>query len=343
MNNKKIDDSVQVVHGAGGTAMEELLQDHVLSIFTNKRAGAVSLDDLDDGGSIEVEGIGSWIVTTDSHVVKPLFFPGGDIGSLAVCGTVNDLAVMGSSPMALTSSLIIEEGFSMSQLDSILESMDRALREADVPVIAGDTKVMGSGELDGVVINTAGIGRTSTPVRDRTMEPGDRVIISGSVGDHGMALMQCREGLSFESDLVSDVAPLNSMLNEAMEDGGIKAMKDPTRGGIAAALNEMAAKSGCGILIYEEQIPIKPAVRGISDLLGISPYEIANEGKAIIVVEKSHTEQIMEILTSHAQGKDAAIVGIVRRERSGQVVMETEVGGKRFLEPPLGDPVPRIC
>ncbi|MFP4631194.1 MAG: hydrogenase expression/formation protein HypE [Candidatus Acetothermia bacterium] len=341
--SKKEEGTVQITHGAGGRKMGELLGKHVLSSLTNKSAGEIGLDQLDDGATVDNGEGGTLVLTTDSHVVNPLFFPGGDIGRLAVCGTVNDLAVMGAEPIALTSSLIIEEGFPFSKLDGVMESMEESSKEARVPIITGDTKVMGKGDLDGLAINTAGLGVVDRPVSDAGMEPGDRVIISGTVGDHGMALMQYREGLSFETKLESDIAPLNEMLGEATRAGEVTAMKDPTRGGLAAALNEMADKSGYGLTIKEKAVPIREAVTGIANLLGISPYEVANEGKAIIVVKEEDAENVLGALKSHPLGEEAALVGKVTRENPGKVIMKTQVGGRRFLEAPMGDPVPRIC
>ncbi|MFP4202135.1 MAG: hydrogenase expression/formation protein HypE [Candidatus Acetothermia bacterium] len=341
--SKKEEGTVQITHGAGGRKMGELLGKHVLSSLTNKSAGEIGLDQLDDGATVDNGEGRTLVLTTDSHVVNPLFFPGGDIGRLAVCGTVNDLAVMGAEPIALTSSLIIEEGFPFSKLDGVMESMEESSKEARVPIITGDTKVMGKGDLDGLAINTAGLGVVDRPVSDAGMEPGDRVIISGTVGDHGMALMQYREGLSFETKLESDIAPLNEMLGEATRAGEVTAMKDPTRGGLAAALNEMADKSGYGLTIKEKAVPIREAVTGIANLLGISPYEVANEGKAIIVVKEEDAENVLGALKSHPLGEEAALVGKVTRENPGKVIMKTQVGGRRFLEAPMGDPVPRIC
>ncbi|MFW6111775.1 MAG: hydrogenase expression/formation protein HypE [Candidatus Bipolaricaulota bacterium] len=341
--NNDAEDTIQLTHGAGGQVMDRLIGEHVLTTFTNKQAGEIGLDQLDDGATIDLESGGTLVLTTDSHIVKPLFFPGGDIGRLAVCGTVNDLAVMGAKPVALTSSLIIEEGFSTSKLDRVLNSMEKSSKEANVPIITGDTKVMARGDIDGLAINTAGLGMVEKPISDAGMEPGDKLVITGSIGDHGMALMQYREGLTFRTKLHSDMAPLNGLLELAQESGEVTAMKDPTRGGLAAALNEMANKSGYGITIDEESVPIREAVSGVAELIGISPYEVANEGKAIITVKKESATNLVNALRANPLGKNAAIIGEVNENRPGKVVMRTEVGGRRFLEAPLGDPVPRIC
>ncbi|MFB6290359.1 MAG: hydrogenase expression/formation protein HypE [Candidatus Bipolaricaulia bacterium] len=335
--------TVQLTHGAGGRAMGELLKNHVINNFTDKSAGNIGLDQLDDGATIDLPAEGTLVLTTDSHVVNPLFFPGGDIGQLAVCGTVNDLAVMGADPVALTCSLIIEEGFSISELDRVMSSMDESARESDVPIITGDTKVLEKGDMDGMTINTAGIGLAKEPISDAGMNPGDKVIITGNIGDHGMALMQYREGLSFRTKLKSDITSLTGLLGTARDSGDITAMKDPTRGGIAAALNEMAQKSGLGITIDEESVPVRDAVSGIAELIGISPYEVANEGKALITATAETASEVLESLKKHPLGGNARIIGEVNRDWSGKVIMETEVGGRRFLEAPLGDPIPRIC
>jgi len=341
--NDSAEETVQVTHGAGGRKMDELLGDHVLNALSSKSAGSIGLDQLDDGATVDGAGEGTLVLTTDSHIVDPLFFPGGDIGRLAVCGTVNDLAVMGAKPLALTSSLIVEEGFSLAELDRVMAAMEEASKEAGVPIITGDTKVMGKGDIDGLAINTAGLGTVDEPVSDAGMNPGDKVILTGTVGDHGMALMQYREGLSFKTRLESDMAPLNGLLREARKAGEVTAMKDPTRGGLAAALNEMTEKSGHGVTIDEAAIPIREAVSGVADLIGISPYEVANEGKAILVVDPESSAAVLDRLREHPLGREAGLIGEVTDERPGKVVMETEVGGKRFLEAPVGDPVPRIC
>ncbi|MFB6214637.1 MAG: hydrogenase expression/formation protein HypE, partial [Candidatus Bipolaricaulia bacterium] len=297
----------------------------------------------DDGATIDLSGEGKLVLTTDSHVVNPLFFPGGDIGKLAVCGTINDLAVMGADPVALTSSLIVEEGFPIQKLRRVMASMEDSSAESGVPIITGDTKVLEKGDMDGLAINTAGIGLAERPISDAGMNRGDKVILTGTIGDHGMALMQYREGLSFRTELKSDIAPLNDLLKRAGESGDITAMKDPTRGGIAAALNEMAQKSDLGVTIKEELVPVREAVSGIAELIGISPYEVANEGKALITATEETAREVVEGLRSHRLGRDARIIGEVNQERPGKVIVETEIGGRRFLEAPLGDPVPRIC
>lgn len=341
-----IDQEVKIgpLHGAGGEMMGQLLDRLILPRFAGGRAHRIGLAELDDGATVSVPpGAGEVVLTTDSHVVKPIFFPGGDIGLLAAAGTLNDLAVMGAQPIALTLAAIIEEGFLFSDLERILDSFAATLDRVGATVVCGDTKVMPSGELDGIVLNTTGIGTAQHAVSDADLRPGDRVLTTGTIGDHGMALMAAREEFHLTTTLESDVAAVWPMLAPALAAGGIHAMKDPTRGGLAAALNEMARKSNTCIAIAEKDIPIKEAVYGLSELLGISPLEVANEGKAFLVVAPDRAEEILEILRNHPLGVDAADIGEVGTEYPGRVVIETEVGGRRFLDMPLGDPVPRIC
>lgn len=336
------EDRVSALHGAGGEMMGRFLAERVLPMFRLRSAGPIGLDELDDGAVVELPP-GQVVVTTDSHVVKPFFFPGGDIGRLAVCGTVNDLAVMGARPVALTLGLILEEGFPLSDLERVLASAAAVLAELGVPLVAGDTKVMGRGELDGIVINTTGIGVAERAVSDAGLSVGDAILVTGTVGDHGMALLAAREGFHLATDLESDVAPLWPLLAPALAPRGITAMKDPTRGGLAAALNEMARKGRVGIEIHEEEIPLRPEVQALSDLLGISPLEVACEGRAVIGVAADQADDILTILRRHPLGHDARVIGRVIAEYPGRVILATRVGGRRFLDMPLGDPVPRIC
>lgn len=329
---------VNLMHGAGGEVMGELLR--TLTAFSHNNAGGVGLESLDDGAVIPING-SNIVLTTDSHVVRPLFFPGGDIGRLSVCGTVNDLAVMGARPIALTSAMIIEEGFSVDDLASIVASMDQALGEAGASIVTGDTKVVERGSLDGIIINTAGIGIADRPVRDSTLQEGDLIISSGTLGDHGISILSYREGFEFGETLRSDVAPVWPIVERALAVGDIHAMKDPTRGGFAAAINEMARKSGVGILLDEEKVPIRRSIRSAADILGIDPLQVANEGKVVMGVAADDAEAILSAIRSHPTGADAAIIGEV--VSGSRVVMQTSIGGERFIEPPLGDPVPRVC
>jgi hydrogenase expression/formation protein HypE len=286
---------------------------------------------------------GELVMTTDSHVVKPIFFPGGDIGTLAAAGTLNDLAVMGARPLALSLAVIIEEDFSIQDIDRIVRSFAATLATTDAALVCGDTKVMGRGEIDGIVMNTTGIGIADPAISDASAQPGDMILVTGTVGDHGMALLAAREEFRLETQLTSDVASIWPMIRTVLPIGGIHAMKDPTRGGLAAALNEMARKSGTTMEIRQSDIPIRDAVQGLSALLGISPLEVANEGKAVLVVDPQSADEVLETLRRHPLGRDAAIIGDVGTEYPGRVVVTTQVGGRRFLDMPLGDPVPRIC
>ncbi len=340
----KQDERITLLHGAGGQLMGELLA-RLLKKFTRTSVeSGIGLAELDDGAVIPLAGK-NLVFTTDSHVVQPIFFPGGDIGRLAVAGTVNDLAVMGAQPLALSCGLVIPEGFPIAELERVLESMDRALEEAGAALITGDTKVLGHGELEGLIINTAGIGLAERVVTDAGLRLGDKLLVTGTIGDHGMALLAHREGLGFETTLESDVAPINHLIARALEVGGtgITAMKDPTRGGLASCLNELARKAKVGITVYESKIPMREEVCGLGELLGINPLEVANEGKAVIGVAPEKAEAVLEALRSHPLGRNAAIIGEATLDFPGKVILVTEVGGKRFLEDPIGDPVPRIC
>ncbi len=335
---------VTMAHGAGGELMDSLLEDLVLKKFKKEKVGAVRLEDLDDGASLSV-GDFEVIVSTDGHTVNPVFFPGGDIGRLAACGTMNDISVMGTKPVALTNSIILEEGFLISDLEKIFVSMNEACVEVGTSLIAGDTKVMETGALDKIVITTTGLGITKKEdiVRDSGLKAGDKIIISGSVGDHGISLMSFREGFGFETTLKSDVAPVWEMVENALGVGEVHAMKDPTRGGFAAALNEFVRKSGVGILVREEDIPLKDGVISASELLGIDPFIVANEGKVVFGVRAEDAEDVLKAVRSTSLGKEARICGDVIEEYEKKVILETSIGGKKIMEMPVGDPVPRVC
>jgi hydrogenase expression/formation protein HypE len=329
---------VNMMHGAGGEVMGELLQ--TLTKFRHNNAGGIGLEAMDDGAVIPFHGE-NLVFTTDSHVVRPIFFPGGDIGRIAVCGTINDLAMMGGKPIALSCGMIIEEGFEIDDLARIVSSMDEALGEAGANLVTGDTKVMERGALDGIAINTAGIGIAKTTIRDNGLVPGDVIIVSGTLGDHGLAIMAYREGFDLGEQIKSDVSPLWGMVEKVLDAGVVHAMKDPTRGGFASAINEMARKSGVCVRVQEEKIPIRKNVRSAAGMLGIDPLEVANEGKVVMGVPASSVDAVLDALHSHTYGKDAAVVGTVIK--GAHVIMETAIGGERFIEPPMGDPVPRVC
>ena len=339
-----LDDRVTLKQGAGGRAMRALIEDVFLE-------GAPRLSDKDVGPLAMDDGAALWIgdrwvvVTTDSHVVHPIFFPGGDIGKLSISGTVNDLAMMGATEvLALTCGAIIEEGFPRTDLDRIRASMAETCRESGAPIVTGDTKVMGRGEIDGIVLNTTGVAVTTRIVRDCGLRPGDRIVVTGAIGDHGLAIMAARHQLGLEGDLFSDVAPINGLIRAALDacGAGIVALKDPTRGGLSSALHEMAGKSRVGILLEETKVPVHDAVRAAGDLLGIDPLNVANEGKAVIGVAPEAAGALLEALRAHPLGREAAIVGTCLAERPGSIILDTGFG-RRLLAEPEGEPLPRIC
>jgi len=337
-------DVVKLSHGAGGSTEDTLINELFLKIFENRQArDGIALDALDDGASIRI-GEYEVILTMDGHTVDPIFFPGGDLGRLAICGAVNDTAVMGAEPVAILDSIIVEEGFPMDDLKKIVGSMNSAAREAGVAIIPGDFKVMPKGSLDGMVLSTTGVGiLKGKRVLDSQARPGDKVIVSGTVGDHGISLMSKREGLSFETELVSDCAPINETVKAAMEAGEVLCMKDCTRGGLAMALNEIASKSDVSIWIESGKVPILPSVRAASDMLGLDPLEVTCEGVAVMVVEPEKVDEILEAMRETKYGKDAEIIGEVREDRKGMVLLRTVVGGTRILRKPMGEPIPRVC
>ncbi|HEY7368455.1 MAG TPA: hydrogenase expression/formation protein HypE [Thermoanaerobaculia bacterium] len=299
---------------------------------------------MDDGAALRVGD--RWLVlTTDSHVVHPVFFPGGDIGRLAISGTVNDLAMMGATEvLALTCGAVLEEGFPRADVERLWASMAATCREAGARIVTGDTKVMGRGELDGIVINTSGVGLTDRVVPDAGLRPGDVLIVTGTVGDHGLAILSARHSLELTGDLRSDVAPINGLIREALRAGGsdVTAMKDPTRGGLSSALHEMAGKSGVGVLLEEQRVPVSAAARAAGDLLGIDPLHVANEGKAVLGVRPHAAERVLAALHAHPLGRAAAVIGTCLSERPGAVILDTGFG-RRLLAEPDGDPLPRIC
>lgn len=337
------DEKIALRHGAGGPAMRSLVET-LFARGARPHPDVVGLDALDDGAAIRLGD--RWLVfTTDSHVVSPPFFPGGDIGRLAVCGTVNDLAMMGAvEPLGLSLALVLEEGFARKELERIRDSIEAACAESGARVLTGDTKVMGRGELDGVVLNTAGLGFAARLVRDDGLRPGDAILVTGAIGDHGLAVLAHRHGLEGGAALRSDVAPLNGLVAAALAagDADVAAMKDPTRGGVAGALVEMARKSGVGVVLEEAALPVRPPVRAVAELLGIDPLVVANEGKALLGVRPGAEAAVLAALRAHPLGREAARIGRCVAEPVGRVVLDTGFGRRLVVEPD-GEPMPRIC
>jgi hydrogenase expression/formation protein HypE len=333
---------IQLKHGSGGRAMRQLIEEVFLRLASP--VDGIGLAALDDGAALRVGD--QWLVTTtDSHVVQPIFFPGGDIGRLSICGTVNDLAMMGATePLGLTCAAIIEDGFPRADLERVVASMRAAADEAGAPVVTGDTKVMGRGELDGLVLNTTGVALTRHVVTDAGLRPGDRIIVTGTIGDHGMAIMAVRHDLGLQGDLRSDVAPLNGLVRAALAAGGddVVALKDPTRGGLASVLHEMAAKAKVGIVLEEAAVPVNDEVRAACEILGVDPLLVANEGKAVVGVRPGAVERVLAALRAHPLGARAAVVATAVAERPGTVILDTGLG-RRMLAEPEGEILPRIC
>lgn len=332
---------VDLSHGAGGRAMGQLIEGIFHKAFDNDwlRAG-------NDQSVFPVSG-GRMVMTTDGYVVSPLFFPGGDIGSLAVHGTINDIAMAGAVPLYLSASFIIEEGFPLADLERIADSMGAASRAAGVPIITGDTKVVERGKADGVFISTAGVGRVPEGLdfRADAARPGDAVIISGSIGDHGVAVMSKRENLEFDTAVVSDSAALHDLVAATVAAGGvhIRLMRDPTRGGIAATLNEIASQSKAGFHIDEEAIPLKPEVAAACEFLGLDPLNVANEGKLVAVVAPEGADAVLAAMRAHPLGREAALIGHVVEDDNCFVYMATSFGGGRIVDWLSGEQLPRIC
>ncbi|VGO14663.1 Hydrogenase isoenzymes formation protein HypE [Pontiella desulfatans] len=329
-------DKILLGHGSGGRMTRELVRD----LFC-RQLGDVAPDSMDDGAILSADG--KIVFTTDSYVVSPLEFPGGDIGTLAVCGTVNDVAVMGARPLWLSLGVILEAGIELDLLERIVRSIATKAREAGVKIVCGDTKVVEKGKGDGIFINTSGIGVLEHPLVPETIEPGDKIIVTGTVGDHGMALLTMRKGFPLKSDLKSDCAPLNHMLAAAQEGADVKWMRDATRGGVATVLNELAENRPWGVLLQENDIPLSDAVAGVSELLGLDPLYSANEGKAVLVVSASAAAAVLDVLKQSPYGRDAAVVGSIVADYPGKTVLNTEMGTLRTLGILASDPLPRIC
>lgn len=333
-------DTIQLAHGAGGKLSAQLIEKLFLPRFGNQ-----TLDKLEDQAVLDLPP-GSLAFTTDSFVVEPIFFPGGDIGDLAVNGTVNDVAMSGAQPLYISIGFILEEGLPMETLHRILLSMEAAARAANIVVVTGDTKVVNRGKCDQIFINTSGLGVVPEGVNisAANLQPGDKVIISGTVADHGMAVMTTREGLSFQSRVTSDTAPLNGLVKAMLAvTPEIHALRDPTRGGLATSLNEFARSSQVGISLEEGAVPVRPEVNGACEVLGIDPLYVANEGKLVAVVPGQQSAAVLKAMQQHEYGRDAAIIGEVTADNPGLVTMRTGLGASRIVDMAVGDQLPRIC
>jgi hydrogenase expression/formation protein HypE len=333
-------DTVQMAHGAGGSLSADLISKLILPRFSSDE-----LDRLEDQAVLDLPA-GRVAFSTDTFVVHPLFFPGGDIGDLAINGTVNDVAMSGADVIALSVGLVLEEGLPLADFHRILCSMQEAAAKAGVRIVTGDTKVVGRGQGDGIYINTSGIGVVPEGVQlsAASLQPGDDIILSGTLADHGMAVMTVREGLSFQSTVSSDTAPLNGLTKAILAAGpGVRSMRDPTRGGAATTLNEFADASGVGIKLDEQTIPVRPDVRGACEILGIDPLYVANEGKLICAVPASETERVLAAMKAHEEGRDAVVIGKVTGDHPGLVTMRGTLGVERIVDRPVGEQLPRIC
>ena len=332
---------VDMAHGSGGRAMAQLIDE----LFA-RHLGNEYLGQGDDGAVLPATGEGRLVMATDAHVVSPLFFPGGDIGCLSVHGTINDVAVMGAKPLYLAASFILEEGFPLGDLARIVQSMAAAASAAGVPVVTGDTKVVERGKGDGVFITTTGVG-VVPPGRElsgRRARPGDVILVSGTLGDHGMAIMAERESLGFESPIVSDTAALHGLIESLLATGAdIRVLRDPTRGGLATTLNEIARQSGVGMMLQEKVLPVQPAVNAACELLGLDPLYVANEGKIVAICAENDAETLLTAMRAHPLGKRAAIIGQVHADDHHFVQMTTAFGGRRIVDWLSGEQLPRIC
>jgi len=330
---------ILLAHGSGGRLSHELVEKKLAPKLSNE-----FLDKMDDSAVLKVKG--RLAFTTDSYVVSPIFFPGGDIGKLAVCGTVNDLATSGATPLYLSLSLIIEEGLPFEELEKIVDSISKAAEETGVEIVTGDTKVVNQGTADKLFINTAGIGSIAggLDISAVNAAQGDKIILNGSIGDHGMAVMSRREGLRFKTTIESDCAPLNSLIADILSvSKNIHTMRDPTRGGLATTLNEIASQSGTGIVLYEDKIPVKEAVRGACEILGLDPLYVANEGKMIVIVPPEEAEAVLKAMRNNKYGRESAIIGEVTGDKPGRVIMKTRLGTSRIVDMLSGELLPRIC
>jgi hydrogenase expression/formation protein HypE len=338
---KQAEKYIMLGHGSGGKMMHDLIETVFIKHFSNS-----ILNDQTDAAIIHSDSE-EIAFTTDSFVIDPLFFPGGDIGKLAVCGTVNDLAVSGADPVYLSVSFIIEEGFPFTDLEIIAASLAAEAKKAGVLIVTGDTKVVNRGKCDKLFINTAGIGRISKAnlhiTKAINIIPGDIIIINGTIGDHGMAVMNARESFNFKTSVESDCASLNHIIGAVLKKSIVKFMRDPTRGGVAAVLNELAGKTGMGIEIEESALPVRNSVKAMCEILGFDPLHIANEGKVLIVAPEYNAIEIIEVLKNYESGKDSAVIGRITADHPGRVVLRNQTGGSRIIDSLSGDQLPRIC
>jgi hydrogenase expression/formation protein HypE len=333
-------DCIVMGHGSGGRLSARLIEETIVPALRNEK-----LEALEDQAQLTF-GTERLAFTTDSFVVSPLFFPGGDIGELAVNGTINDLAVGGAVPRFLSLALILEEGFALEDLRRVLGSIARAAARAEVTIVTGDTKVVGRGHADKLFVNTAGIGvvRPGVSLSSSNVRPGDAVLVSGTIGDHGVAILSTRDGLSFDGAIASDTAPLHGLVGAVLDASpGVHAMRDPTRGGLAASLVEIATRRKLGVEIDERAVPVREGVRGACEILGLDPLLVANEGKVVAFVPEEDAARALEAMRAHPLGRDAAHIGRVTSDHPGRVVLRTAVGGHRILELPFAEPLPRIC
>jgi hydrogenase expression/formation protein HypE len=336
----KNNDTILLDHGAGGKVSHSMFSEIILPLFDN-----TLLAKQDDGAVFDVPA-GRMAFSTDSYTVDPIFFPGGDIGELAVNGTVNDVAMCGATPLYISVGLIIEEGMKVTDLKRILQSMAGAAQKAGIRIVTGDTKVVPRGKVDKIFINTSGIGLLpeGVNVSGQGAKPGDKVIVSGTIADHGVTILSEREGLKFDSDVKSDSAPLNHMVKAVLESGyPVHVLRDPTRGGLGTTLNEIAVQSSVGIRLFEERLPVRGPVQGICELLGFDPLYLANEGKLIAIIPEADANNVLDIIRRDEFGKDAVVVGEVIDQDPGRVVLETLIGGTRIVDMLTGEQLPRIC
>jgi hydrogenase expression/formation protein HypE len=332
--------NVLMAHGGGGKLSHQMVQKIFASQFKNE-----FLDPLHDGAMFSL-GSARYAFSTDSYVINPIFFPGGDIGSLSVNGTVNDLAMCGARPLYLSSAFIIEEGLPLEDLWRVVLSMEQSAKKAGVQLVTGDTKVVDRGKGDKIFINTSGLGiiPDGIDIHPRRAQPGDKIILSGTIADHGIAIMSVREGLQFETQVHSDCAPLNGLVETMFSASkNIHVLRDPTRGGVASVLNEIAESAQRGIIIHEEYIPVKEEVSGACEILGFDPLYVANEGKVLAFVAPTDAEKVLSVMRAHPLGKGAVIIGTVTTDHPGTVVMKTRIGGSRVVDMLSGEQLPRIC